>query len=77
MDMQELRALYPLLFGPDGRPIEPTWGVSITMNGQDVVTIESNHLSGVEITKAHEDVIRTCAHHLLAFIGDAAPPAHG
>ena len=46
------------------------WGVTVRVNGQDIVAIESNHLSGVHDIKPYEEVIRNCAHHLLAFIGD-------
>lgn len=49
------------------------WGVDVRVDGENVLTIESNCLSGVENIHDYADAIRTCAHHLLAFIGDPAP----
>lgn len=51
---------------------QPTqhWAVTVERNGQSVVTIESNCLSGREISTEDEKCIRNAAHHLLAFIGD-------
>lgn len=47
------------------------WAVTVSRNGEDIVTIESNCLSGREITAEDEHAIRTAAYHLLAFIGEA------
>ena len=46
------------------------WSVTVRRNGEDVVTIESNFLSGRKISPEDEEVIRTAARHLLAFIGE-------
>lgn len=55
---------------------EKHWAVTVSVNGSEVVTIESNCLSGVENVADHEDSIETAARHLLSFIGkpDALPP---
>lgn len=49
------------------------WAVTIERDGEQIVTIESNFLSGRDITPEDEATIRNAAHHLLAFIGDPAP----
>jgi hypothetical protein len=50
------------------------WAVMVHRNGEDILTIESNHLSGKpEFSPEDEQCIRDCAQHLLAFIGE--PPA--
>ena len=46
------------------------WAVTVWYNGEVVVTIETNFLCGRDIGSADEQVIRTAAQHLLAFIGD-------
>lgn len=46
------------------------WGVDVRVNGQGVLTIESNSMSGVENIQDHADAVRTCAMHLLSFIGE-------
>jgi len=46
------------------------WGVDIRVNGECVLTIESNCLSGIDNIADYADTVRECAHHLLAFIGD-------
>ena len=46
------------------------WGVDIRVNGELVLTIESNCLSGIDNIADYADTVRECAHHLLAFIGD-------
>jgi hypothetical protein len=51
------------------------WAVSVTVDGANVLTIESNFLSGVDNIADHEETIETAALHLLAFIG-AGHPAH-
>ena len=50
---------------------EKHWAVSVAVNGETILTIESNCLSGIEDIGPHEDTIRTCANHLLSFIGDS------
>lgn len=47
------------------------WSVSVSRNGENVVTIETNMLTGRELDEADERTVRTAAHHLLAFVGDA------
>lgn len=47
------------------------WAVSVAIDGTQIVCIESNCLSGVEGVDRYAETIRTCAQHLLAFIGDA------
>lgn len=49
------------------------WGVDVRRNGETLVTIESNFLSGKsEFSEVEAEVIRQCADHLHAFIG---PPS--
>ncbi len=51
------------------------WSVTVRRNGEEVVTIESDMLSGREISAEDEWAICTAGHHLLAFIGsDGTPP---
>ncbi len=50
------------------------WSVTVSRNGEEIVTIESNSLSGREIGPEDGAAIRTAARHLLSFIGDPAPP---
>ena len=45
------------------------WAVTVTVDGVQVLTIESNCLSGIENVADHEETIETAARHLLAFIG--------
>jgi hypothetical protein len=46
------------------------WAVTVWRNGEPVVTIESNSLTGKEIAPEDEECIRSAARHLLSFIGD-------
>lgn len=46
------------------------WAVTVSRSGDEIITIESNCLSGREISAADEQTIRTAARHLLSFIGD-------
>ena len=48
---------------------KPTWEVAITVEGEHVLTIGSNHLAGVENIDDYADTILTCAQHLVSFIG--------
>ena len=48
----------------------PHWSVTVSRDGEEIVTIESNFLSGREISAADEDAIRTAARNLLFFIGE-------
>lgn len=54
-------------------PDELRWSVTVSRNGEKVVTIETDMLSGREIDHVDEQTIRIAAHHLLAFIGDKSP----
>ena len=51
---------------------ERYWSVTVTLNGEELVTIEPNWLSGRDIGPAEEEAIRSAAYHLLGFIGDPA-----
>jgi hypothetical protein len=46
------------------------WAVTVWRNGEEIVTIETDCLSGKEIGPADEEAIRTAAQNLRAFIGD-------
>ena len=48
-----------------------TWEVTVTRDGESVITIGSNHLAGRDITEDDERAIETAAQHLLSFIGKA------
>lgn len=50
-------------------PDKPHWRVTVAVDGDEVLTIESECLSGIPDIDKHADIIRTCARHLLAFIG--------
>lgn len=45
------------------------WGVDVRINGKTVLTIESNCVSGRQLSFDDEETIRNCAEHLLAFVG--------
>lgn len=45
------------------------WEVSVSINGDEVLTIGHNHLSGIENIMDYADTVRGCAQHLLSFIG--------
>lgn len=47
-----------------------SWSVTVERNGEQVVTIASNHLSGRDITPADAELIQRAARHLLSFLGD-------
>ena len=46
------------------------FSVSVRRNGELIVTIESNHLTGRDLLDGDEDTIRKAAFCLLGFIGD-------
>lgn len=50
-----------------------SWSVSVELNGENVVTIEPNYLSGRSLVPAEKDAIRNAAYYLLAFLGDPPP----
>lgn len=45
------------------------WSVTVERDGEEIVTIASNHLSGRDLSPEDEETIRTAAKHLLAFVG--------
>lgn len=45
------------------------WGVTVTINGTNALTIESNCLSGAPNIDEYRDTVENCAQHLLSFIG--------
>ena len=47
------------------------WSVIVSRDGEDVVCIESNSLSGREISGEDEAAIRVAAYSLLGFIGES------
>lgn len=52
------------------RPLEH-WGVDVRVNGEDVLTIESNCLFGKsDLSDVDKEAIRLAGKHLLAFIGE-------
>lgn len=50
-----------------------TMAVTVERDGEPVVTIATNELSGRDLSHADVDTIRAAAHQLLAFIGDPLP----
>lgn len=46
------------------------WAVTVERNGERVVTIESNCLSGRDLSPEDQEAIRTAAQHLLSFVGE-------
>lgn len=51
------------------KPVQ-SWAVTVAVNGEDILTIGSTHLSGIENIDDYADAVRTCAKHLLSFIGE-------
>jgi len=45
------------------------WAITVAVDGNDIVTIESNSLSGIKNVTDYREEIITAAEHLLAFIG--------
>lgn len=59
--------------GCDKDPAVPKqhWAVSVSRNGENLVTIESNCLAGKpDFSAEDKQCIRDCARNLLAFIGE-------
>lgn len=46
-----------------------SWEVEVRVNGRDVLTLGSSHLSGIPNIDDYADVIEKCAANLLSFIG--------
>lgn len=57
------------------QPPKPHWSISVSRDGENLVTIESNCLCGKpEFTDEEAQQIRDCADHLRAFIGEPPSP---
>jgi hypothetical protein len=54
-----------------GQAMTDHFAVTVERNGEKIVTIETNCLSGRDLRPGDEDVILTAVRHLLAFIGAA------
>ena len=55
-------------------PLDPSlWEVEIRIGGERVLTIGHSHLSGIPNIDDYGDTVRTCAEHLLSFIGSGDP----
>lgn len=50
------------------------WEVEIRVCGERILTIGHEHLSGLADIDKYADVVRTCAEHLMSFIGPEEPP---
>ena len=68
VDPERQREVMPLV---EVSPVAPRdhWAVTVWFNGQEVVTLSSQHVSGREISKDDEEAIREAAGNLLGFIG--------
>lgn len=51
------------------------WAVTVSRSGDEIVTIESNSMSGREIGAADKEAIRAAALSLLGFIGESCEAA--
>lgn len=49
------------------------YAVMIAKNGETILTIERQMLSGAELSSEDEEAISDAARHLLAFVGDGLP----
>ena len=45
------------------------WRVQVDMDGEMILAIESNSLSGLDLTPEREEVLRICADALGSFVG--------
>ncbi len=50
-----------------------SWAVTVERNGDAVVTLASNCLSGRDLIEGDQEIIRTAARNLLGFLGDPSP----
>ena len=50
--------------------MEEHWSVEVKINGENVLFISHNELSGIDDIEKYAEEIRHCAKHLLAFIGE-------
>lgn len=46
------------------------WAVSVSREGETILTIESNCLAGRDLSAEDQQCVRDCARHLLSFVGD-------
>lgn len=53
---------------------KPYWSVTVSVDGDPVLTIEPNMLSGHHDIEKFGDQIRAASENLLAFIGDGSIP---
>lgn len=51
------------------------WAVSVFSDGETVLTIESNCVCGRDLSDDDKQLVRDCAQHLLAFVGEPAGAA--
>ena len=49
------------------------WSVTVTVDGEDILRLSSDGLSGREDISNFASIVRECADHLLAFIGPPQP----
>jgi len=52
------------------RPPTQSWEVSVSVNGETILTIGHSHLCGVENISDYAGDVRNCAQHLLALVGE-------
>lgn len=50
--------------------VEPYWAVTVSINGDEVLTIGRDELAGIPNIDDYAKQVRECARHLLAFIGE-------
>lgn len=50
------------------------WEVEVRVNGERILTIGRDELSGVSDIERHAGIVRTCAEHLASFIGPEDTP---
>jgi len=46
-----------------------TRGITISRNGEPILTIETNHLSGKDLDHEDEKVVMACINDVLSFLG--------
>lgn len=50
--------------------MEEVWSIEIKINGESILCISHNELSGLDDIEKYAEEIRYCAKQLLSFIGD-------
>lgn len=53
---------------------KPYWSVTVSIDGDPVLTIDPNMLSGIPDIEKFGDQVRAAGENLLAFIGDGSIP---